>query len=420
MKLQPSLKLYVIGGILFTGIASILAMSAIGVSFFFLGMDVAMTGSIQNQAYHTDVEDGHPFHLSDLTIASRWQDLPVIIQDNFDETLLVDNEMSKTFDRLPIFTMPKQGLFVIRMSHDNDVRYASIILNEKTNFAFEKGELPHFFYIIFLAIAIIVLFASVIFFILRRVTVPVERLKNWAKSLDKEKLQQPAPSFHYSELDTLAIIIQSSLQDVQAGLDREQQFLGYASHELRTPIAVIRTNAELLRKMVEKGISTDKQIAVIDRIERSGLTMTDLTETLLWLNRNQDKVVQERQLCLGDLAQQINQEVQYLLTGKAVEVAISTDHSLHHLPEPLCRIIITNLIRNAFQHTQQGKVVIKQVERKLTITNIDQFGSGEESNLGFGLGLELTAKLVNQYGWHYHNQAIEGGRYVELSFDRNE
>ncbi|WP_435806497.1 histidine kinase dimerization/phospho-acceptor domain-containing protein [Shewanella psychromarinicola] len=34
--------------------------------------------------------------------------------------------------------------------------------------------------------------------------------------------------------------------------------LGYASHELRTPIAVIRTNSELLQKLIHKGASPEK------------------------------------------------------------------------------------------------------------------------------------------------------------------
>ncbi|WP_244225164.1 histidine kinase dimerization/phospho-acceptor domain-containing protein [Vibrio aquaticus] len=62
-------------------------------------------------------------------------------------------------------------------------------------------------------------------------------------------------------------------------------FLGYASHELRTPIAVTRNNSELLCKMISKGIPSEKQLVVLDRIERAGFTMTDLTETLLWLNQ---------------------------------------------------------------------------------------------------------------------------------------
>ncbi|WP_275667291.1 HAMP domain-containing sensor histidine kinase [Vibrio sp. Isolate24] len=276
--------------------------------------------------------------------------------------------------------------------------------------------MPQFIYIVFVAIAAILAFSLILIAFIRSVSTPVEELKDWAKSLDKEKLSQPIPGFDYRELNTLAEIIKSSLSSVQEGLEREQRFLGYASHELRTPIAVTRTNSELLKKMILKKLDEDKQLEVLERIERTGYTMTDLTETLLWLNRQEDKTLPFSDLVIGDLITQIDHELEYLLQGKAVKVSLNVDETKHSLPLGLCRIVITNLVRNAFQHTYQGEVSIEQAESRLVITNRNLSHGEREEELGFGLGLELTERLISQYGWYYENSAIEYGRRVEVHF----
>jgi len=77
----------------------------------------------------------------------------------------------------------------------------------------------------------------------------------------------------------------------------------------------------------------------------------------------------------------------------------------------LCRIVIANLIRNAFQHTAEGKVSIEQKGRVIQIVNQNSKGQESRESLGFGLGLQLTEKLIRQYT----SSDIEGGRSVSLT-----
>ncbi|KFI10387.1 histidine kinase [Vibrio sp. B183] len=413
MKIRRSLRLYFLFAMLLTGSLTIIAMSGVAVSYFFSGLDMAMTGFMRTQAYQVELTDNTPVKINDLTVARRWQDLPQPIQDNLNPNELVLNEVLKKVVGVPLIESPKAGYFAMKMEHKGDVRYASVLFLDNE---FSPGEMPQFIYIVFVAIAAIFAFSLILIAFIRSVSTPVEELKDWAKSLDKEKLSQPIPGFDYSELNTLAEIIKSSLSSVQEGLEREQRFLGYASHELRTPIAVTRTNSELLKKMILKKLDEDKQLEVLERIERAGYTMTDLTETLLWLNRQEDKTLPFSDLVIGDLITQIDHELEYLLQGKAVKVSITVDATQQSLPHGLCRIIITNLVRNAFQHTYQGEVIIEQSGSRLVITNHNVSQGDGEEELGFGLGLELTERLISQYGWYYDNSATNSGRRVELHF----
>ncbi|GDY24731.1 hypothetical protein AHAT_06210 [Agarivorans sp. Toyoura001] len=82
----------------------------------------------------------------------------------------------------------------------------------------------------------------------------------------------------------------------------------------------------------------------------------------------------------------------------------------------LCRIVISNLNRNAFQHTYSGEVKIEQQQEKLVIINHNLSDDTHNDDLSFGLGLELTERLMKQYGWYYLNHATTNGRRVEVHF----
>ncbi|UWZ99815.1 sensor histidine kinase [Vibrio splendidus] len=416
MKIRPSLRIYVLMAILVTGVTTILVLSALSINYFISGMDVAMRGSMIAQAQQEVVKPGKPITNQEFTVATQWSDLPQGIQTYIEQSNVELNVISKRVLGKSVFAPPKEGYFVMKVMKGDEVRYVSAVFDQKQDHFLEDKALPHFLTIFMTALAAIVLFFAILVLILRKVASPVEQLKNWAKLLDKDNLNEPTPDFHFSELNTLANIISESLSSVQSSLEREQKFLGYASHELRTPIAVTRTNSELLEKLIQKGKSPEKQLEVIDRIKRAGFTMTDLTETLLWLTRQEDKDLPLQSIHLGELLQQINHDLSYLLNGKAVVVNIESDDTQCQLPVGLTRIVLTNLIRNAFQHTGSGIVDMVQVGSKVTIANHNTDGTVEDNHLGFGLGLELTEKLLAQYQWQYHNQELAGGREVWVDF----
>ncbi|WP_261817555.1 sensor histidine kinase [Vibrio gallicus] len=412
MKLRSSLRLYVVGAMFVAGSLAILAMSGVAINYFFAGMDVGMKEHMHSYAFYQKVSDDHPLYKRDLTVASRWQDLPPIIQQRFDEQDLTNDVLMKSIDGFPLFGHPKAGYFVMRLQEQGETRYISIEHSRR----FAGSNNPRFGYILLFGLLAIVLLGVTLILLIRKVSNPVRGLKNWASVLDKHNLNEPIPDFRYAELNTLAQIIQSSLSSVQEGLEREQRFLGYASHELRTPIAVIRSNTELLRKMQQKGVSVAKQQQVLQRVERATYTMGDLTETLLWLNRPQQKSLPVESLRLGELVSQLDYELRYLLDGKGVVATVTTDDTELVASAALCRIVITNLIRNAFQHTYNGKVIITQTGCRLLIVNESSHDPIGQQDLGFGLGLELTERLVTHCGWAYSNQVVGNGRAVKLDF----
>ncbi|XQF90747.1 sensor histidine kinase [Pseudoalteromonas espejiana] len=253
----------------------------------------------------------------------------------------------------------------------------------------------------------------------------MESLRGWAKSLNQTNLQQTPPDFTYNELNVLATLIRSSLLSAHESVEREQRFLSYASHELRTPISVIRSNVELLNRLSERTPLSDKQQLTLQRIERAGLTMSDLTDTLLWLSRNEEQQSSPEPVNLADKITALSTELNYLLIAKHVNVALNTQQErLITTDATACHIVLTNLIRNAYQHTQAGQVHISQQGSKVTIINcsakddapVANTSTAKHASIGYGLGLQLSEKIIKRHGWAYEVNDMPGRYEVVVDF----
>ncbi len=119
---------------------------------------------------------------------------------------------------------------------------------------------------------------------------------------------------------------------------------------------------------------------------------------------------------LGSSIEQICQELSYLLDNKKVQLEVNIHHQSYRLPATLYRIVLSNLIRNAYQHTQCGKVVIRQEDAQVLISNREDSRSKKIEDLGFGLGLELTNRIIKQYHWRCETVKYSHGRDVTIHF----
>jgi signal transduction histidine kinase len=346
----------------------------------------------------------------------------MVFKNRYKSSELRLNQFYKHLEKPSLLAPPKLGSFIIKIKKDDEIFYITLIISNSQSPISSFSDLNNLAIINLTALAVITLFTIILLFVMRQITLPVKKLKNWAKGLNDQQLLQDVPDFHYSELNILANLIRNSLSSVRQSLEREKKFLGYASHELRTPIAVSLSNSELLKKLIENECPTEKQLQVLARISRANLTMTDLTETLLWLNREEGKALVSRQFQLGKLTEQLVNELTYLTDGKIITLDVKTDDSYCELPEAVCRIIISNLVRNAFQHTAEGNVSIKQEGCTLSVVNQnkegrEQVGIFDNDHLGFGLGLNLTKRIIKQYQWQYCSTDLSGGKSVSVIFD---
>ncbi|MEP1448221.1 MAG: HAMP domain-containing sensor histidine kinase [Paraglaciecola sp.] len=428
---MPSLRLYFFISVVLLGSAMAIGFSFLSANYYIDGLDRGINGTMFDLAKTTKVEDGQPRDIASFTIASRWQDTPEIIRQRFKNPPIEEGRLHKIKDQGLFFTIPKNIFFVVlHRTAEGEQRFVSKIMLEKDIILITETRRPTnpLIWALVIAIFAIVLFSVCLFIIMQKITKPVESLKDWAKSLNQETLKNTPPDFNYNELNILATLIQDSLLSAHQSLEREQRFLSYASHEIRTPIAVIRSNVDLLQRLNEKQPANDKQQLTLQRIQRAGLNLSNVTDTLLWLSRNEDIAIVPEPVDLSKIIRQACSDLAYLLDGKNVDVEIESENTCVNVVSVACQIVINNLIRNAYQHTQEGFVTIKQLGSCITIINTnvtdnnDQFnGKSVKSPIafghGYGLGLQLSEKIITHHNWQYSKHSSQGSYRATIDFE---
>jgi two-component system, OmpR family, sensor histidine kinase TctE len=197
----------------------------------------------------------------------------------------------------------------------------------------------------------------------------------------------------------------------QAALNQQRKFLAEASHQLRTPIAVLRTQLQgLMAGEVDAADTLAKMLRTIDRA--SGLTTQLLSAAKVeqLVHRGEWKNVS-----LDDLARDVALEFASLIARKQLDfslecipVAITTDPWL--LGE-----LMRNLLANAAHHSPRGAelgIVIRRLRDEIELIVWDRGGGLDETVMGrlfepfsaapggtgIGLGLSICRQITDSMG----------------------
>lgn len=267
----------------------------------------------------------------------------------------------------------------------------------------------------FIAIgALLLLVFLIIRLLIYRVTKPIITLSKWSESLDVDKTEG-LTQFRYKEIDQLASQLIKSVHGERQANERESFFLRAASHELRTPIATISASGDMLVRLSES-IPNSGQRAVA-RIQRSATNMKALVTTLLWMSRNSEMETNYEQIKLEPLLNNIIESQRYLLKNKEVDIQINVAQQEHALPHELTDVVLTNLVRNAFQHGGSGSMSITLTEKQFEVINRledPNMANDSEQQTSFGIGLELIDRVCQNQGWLFTHKTHNNEFIVKI------
>ena len=212
------------------------------------------------------------------------------------------------------------------------------------------------------------------------------------------------------ELQVLVDRLSDSLRAIDAHAVRDQLFTRYASHELRSPVAVIKGAAELLRGTPE---AQERRVRrPLERIERATADMEAIIEAFLWLARERSEAEASPPVALVPAVERVVERYQHLLAGKQVEIRIerSAEPAIA-APRAVIEVVIGNLVANAIHYTDRGEVTITVEEHTVVVADTgpgmrgdmiesftQSFVRGEKS-VGHGLGLSIVLSLCDRFGW---------------------
>ena len=302
-----------------------------------------------------------------------------------------------------------QWLYLVLASSDDDY-------DKVQNVDFERM----LYFMLPIALLFLLVMLGLAFVLMREVSKPIAGVSDWADRLALDDLGKPVPDFRFRELDIVAGRLHGAFERIGQVLDNEHRFLRDASHELRTPLAVMSSNLELLDKLSEKDQRPDSEQDSIARLKRAVLNMQQLTETLLWLSRDEANMPAPESVALDSLVTSLVDDSRYLLEGKNVSVNTRYASSDAELPVTPCRIVLANLIRNAFQYTREGTVDITVEGASVTVSNhcaSQHGGMPRQADYGFGLGLKLVEQITDKLGWRYEMTPCPNGRTTTIVLD---
>ncbi len=353
-------------------------------------------------------------------ITTDWDKVPAQIKQHFPEPPAEEEELHTRFIDWNYISPPNHIYSLVLVKRDGMTIYVSKFKENLRQEIVDEHDDGFFIdpmlVIILVGIAFFVLFVITLLFVFKKVAQPMESLREWANQLTIDNINQPLPAFRFKELDALATLIHNNFNSLAASVEREKKFLSYASHELRTPIAVLRSNCALLEKV--NATPSDKERMIRERINRASLTMKSMTETLLWLSRDDVDDMPIESVNLGAIVEQSYEELSYLIAGKSINVTVNVDDTQLRLAKTPATLVINNLIRNALQHTQQGTVELSLENDCLRITNTESANNEEQftSELGFGLGNQLIQNLITRFNWQFEKEIIDNQYRVTVHF----
>ncbi len=359
-----------------------------------------------------------------------WDNLPTWAKENFTSLEYV-SEMTMDNTRIiadgKLIPWPEQAIFMIAQPlFDGKTFYLIRKINiEQYDALSQMGikKMLHLTWPIALIFLLVMHFSVQI--LLTRTLKPFYQIGDWVEGLTLENVNELTPDFEFKELNAIANQQQKALLRLSEILDKEQSFLRHASHELRTPIAVVKSNSELLTRILSDDINEDKKAQSLARVSRAALNMQHTTETLLWLSQdsniegNGNNKLALAHVDLNEMITNLVEDNQYLLQSKHVKISLELTATSIDVLETPCRLILNNLIRNAFQYTAEGTVNIQCLEASVIVENINQNDGSIDhsgSDYGYGFGLRLVDKIVNKMTWKYQNKDIVGGRWAKIDF----
>lgn len=256
------------------------------------------------------------------------------------------------------------------------------------------------------------------YFVTKRALRPVDYMIKEVKDIDAKGLNKRLKVYgEEDELTRLAKTFNDMLDRLEESFARQNRFVSDASHELRTPISVIKGYIDMLdrwgkddREVLEEGIKA---------IKKETLEMENLVEKLLFLAKGDDRSIKlEREsFDLKEIAEEVVREIKLIYEGK--NVSLKGENVRINADKKLIKEVLRILLDNAAKYTlKNGNIEIEIGSGDEAYIKVKDDGIGiPEEDLpyiferfyrvdkarskdtgGTGLGLSIAKWIVEEHG----------------------
>jgi two-component system sensor histidine kinase TctE len=240
-------------------------------------------------------------------------------------------------------------------------------------------------------LVVIVLGAAAVWFGVTRGLSRLEVLRNDVSSRSQRDLSPIDESRAPLEVRPLVHAINDLLQLLREDLEAKQRFVANAAHQMRTPLAGLKTYIGLLKKMV----SNENAVEVLNQLDAGADRTTHLVNRLLALAKAEPNAFNQAAFKLVDLNEVVSETAASLVpeaVNKNIDLAfVASDEPAIIMADPAnLHELVVNIIENAVRYTQEGGTVT------VSILNGETVGLAVEDN-GPGIPQEERERVFERF-----------------------
>lgn len=276
----------------------------------------------------------------------------------------------------------------------------------------EKRDLREaiFYQLIGLFATLLVAILLINIWVFRRSMKPFYQLMSW---LDKFRLgQNNKPlemSTNVTEFKKLGEAVLSYTAHSEEMYQQQKQFIGNASHEMQTPLAVCQNRIEMLMEDESLG---EEQMDELIKTHRTLEYVSKLNKSLLLLSKiDNSQYSDTTTICINDLLSRYMDDYQEAYEYRNIRLTLKENATCHmQLNETLATVLITNLLKNAYVHNvDNGEIRVEINKDSVSFSNsgqpealddkriFERFYQGTKKEGSTGLGLAIVAAICRQF-----------------------
>jgi two-component system heavy metal sensor histidine kinase CusS len=302
-------------------------------------------------------------------------------------------------------------------------------------------EVMRGYLLVCLALLVGMLLASVAigFGLSRLVLRPVRLIRETANRIRSDNLSERIPVSAVSdEISDLAALLNQMFDRIEAGFNQVRRFTADASHELKTPLSLVRLHAEKL--LVDGGLTAAHQDAVLVQLEEIG-RLNQIIDGLLFLSRA------EAQAMKLDL--KVQDPAHFMRSFPPDAMVLAEHHGRHFVhshqgegwvafEEKWLRQVLLNLLTNAIKASpRDGLITLRSTvadgiwrvsvedqgpglsaeQRERMFERFVRFTTPGTEDTGSGLGLAICRSIIGLHRGRIFAAPGSGGRGLLVTFE---